>query len=162
VDYVERLVVQAETKLERQKRACASQESKLEVRLLLSLFQIFFADLSIFSQARNVTLLRTEREAYETVRCNNISMRKVDAFLHTPGSVQTVTARTGSARTGSVRTGSVWPGPVRTSSVRTGSVRTGPLRLGPVRFGPVRFGPFRFGPVRTGSVRTGSVRTGPL
>ncbi len=30
-----------------------------------------------------MTLLRNERDAYETVRCNNIIMRKVDASLHT-------------------------------------------------------------------------------
>ena len=83
VDYAERLVVQAEKKLERQKRACASKVSKLEVRLFFYLFAIFCVDFYIFSQARNVTLLRNEREAYETVRCNNISMRKVDASLHT-------------------------------------------------------------------------------
>jgi hypothetical protein len=76
-------VVQAENKLERQKRACASKVSKLEVRRLLSLFAIFYVDVYIFSQARNVTLLRNEREAYETVRCNTISMIKVAASHHT-------------------------------------------------------------------------------
>ena len=76
-------MVQAEKKLERQKRACASKVSKLEVRLFFYLFAIFCVDFYIFSQARNVTLLRNEREAYETVRCNNISMRKVHASHHT-------------------------------------------------------------------------------
>jgi hypothetical protein len=79
VDYAERLVFQAEKKLERQKRSFASQVSKLEARRLLSLCAIVNVDVYFFSQARNVTLLRNEREAYETVRCNKLSMRKVAA-----------------------------------------------------------------------------------
>ena len=66
-----------EKKLERQKRSCSSQVAKLEVRTLLSLFAIVNVDDFFFLQARNDTLLRNEREAYETVRSNNQTMRKV-------------------------------------------------------------------------------------
>ena len=84
VECAERLVVQAEKKLERQKRSCSSQVAKLEVRPLLSLFAIVNVDDCIFLQARNVTLLQNELEAYETVRCNNQTMRKVYAAHPAP------------------------------------------------------------------------------
>ena len=84
VDCAERLVVQAEKKLERQKKSCSSQVAKLEVRPLLSLFAIVNVDDFFFLQARNVTLLRNELEAYETVRCNNNTMRKVYAAHPAP------------------------------------------------------------------------------
>ena len=84
VDCAERLVVQAEKKLERQKRSCSSQVVKLEVRPLLSLFAIVNVDDFFFLQARNVTLLRNELEAYETVRCNKKTMRKVYAAHSAP------------------------------------------------------------------------------
>ena len=64
VDCAERLVLQAEKKLERQKRSCSSQVAKLEVRTLLSLFAIVNVDDFFFLQARNDTLLQNEREAY--------------------------------------------------------------------------------------------------
>ena len=83
VDCAERLVLQAEKKLERQKRSCSSQVAKLEVRTFFSsLFAIVNINNCFFLQARNDTLLQNEREAYETVRSNNNIMRKVYARHH--------------------------------------------------------------------------------